>query len=235
MQINLEIKKYSFAEKPSQILSTLGFESAKNYTLNDGILSFEDDRTQADVESLLNSSAKLLYLNQDFLKNKLEADYNSAKKIILQNGNTLTIEHNTPERGIFTSHLETAKRVEKAENSVLSYHQQVGDVMLGFSALAYIWNYLFFKKFTNERPSLTLEDKRGKNKEIYDINKLKIENSNSIEELQAITWSFEDITLIKINEEAQKLLDDPKTPAYVIDAINALKDTQGQIHLIEQL
>lgn len=235
MQINLQLKKYSITQKPTQILSTLGFNSAKNYTLNEGILSFEDDRTQADIESLLNTSAKLLYLNQEFLKNQLELDYNSSKKIILQNGNTLVIEYDTPERGIFTNNLENLKTISISENSVLSYWQEVDGVLLGFSALSYIWERLFVKKFTNKRPSLTLEAKRSKNKEIFDVQKLKIENATSIEELESIDWHFEDITIININEEAQNLIDDPDTPAYVIDAINKLKGEDGRIHLIKKL
>jgi len=189
-----------------------------------------DDLLEVERLKALKASKKVKF-------SQLETDYNYSKKIILQNGNTLVINHDTPERGIFISHLEVAKRVEKEESSVLSYHQKVGNVYLGFTALTYIWNYLFFKKFTNKRPSLTLEDKRVKNKQIYDVKKLKIENSNSIEELENINWSFESFTIININLEAQKLLDDPKTPAYVIDAINdpSLKGEDGQIHLIQQL
>lgn len=166
---------------------------------------------------------------------QLNDDYNYSKKIILQNGNTLVIDHDTPEREFFINNLENLKRIEEAQNSVLSYRQKVDNVYLGFSALSYIWKYLFLNRFTKERPSLTLEDKRGKNKEIFDIKKLKIENSNSIEELQAITWSFESFTIININLEAQKLLDGPETPAYVIEAINKLKGEDGQIHLIKEL
>lgn len=189
------------------------------------------EKTQEIIDSYSLPDLKLKKI-EDLL-----ADYNYSKKIILQNGNTLVIDHDTPERGIFISHLEVAKRVEKEESSVLSYHQKVDNVYLGFTALTYIWNYLFFKKFTNKRPSLTLQAKRSKNKEIYDVKKLKIQNATSIQELEGIDWHFEDITIININVEAQKLLDDPKTPAYVIDAINdpSLKGEDGQIHLIQQL
>jgi len=117
----------------------------------------------------------------------------------------------------------------------LSYWQEVDGALLGFSALSYIWKHLFLGKFTEQRPSLTLESRRSKNKEIYDIKKLKIENANSIQELEGIDWSFEDIAVININVEAQKLLDDPETPEYVIEAINALKGEDGQIHLIKEL
>lgn len=165
----------------------------------------------------------------------LENDYNVSKQIVLQNGNTLTINHDTPERNFFTDNLENLKRIEQAENSVLSYRQKVDNVYLGFSALSYIWKHLFLNKFTNERPSLTLEAKREKNKETYDVKKLAIENATSIQELEGIDWSFEEITIININVEAQNLIDDPETPAYVINAINALKGEDGQIHLIQQL
>ena len=165
----------------------------------------------------------------------LENDYNNSKTVILQNGNTLAIKHDTPEREIFTDNLENLKRIEQVENSVLSYRQKVGNVYLGFSALSYIWKHLFLGKFTEQRVSLTLESRRSKNKEILDVKKLKIENATSIEELEEINWSFEDITIININVEAQKLIDDPKTPAYVIEAINELKGEDGQIHLIKEL
>jgi hypothetical protein len=180
-------------------------------------------------------------LQKDLQKTKtlklfsLVKDYNDSKTIILQNGNTLAIKHDTKERKFFTDNLENLKRIEEAENSVLSYWQEVDGALLGFSALSYIWKHLFLGKFTEQRPSLTLESRRSKNKEIYDIKKLKIENANSIQELEGIDWSFEDIAVININVEAQKLLDDPETPEYVIEAINALKGEDGQIHLIKEL
>lgn len=190
----------------------------------------------------INEQEYSIYFEQEELEKtkklklaQLEADFNASKKIILQNGNTLAIKHDTPERKFFTDNLENLKRIEEAENSVLSYRQRVGNIFLGFSALSYIWKHLFLEKFTEQRPSLTLETKRSKNKETYDLKKLKIEIANSIEELEAIDWSFEDITVININVEAQKLIDDPKTPAYVIDAINQLKGEDGQIHLIKEL
>lgn len=166
---------------------------------------------------------------------ELQKDFNYSKKIILQNGKTLVINHDTPERTIFTDNLENLKTIGLNANSILSYRQKVGDVYLGFSALSYIWNKLFLGKFTKERLSLTLESKRAKNKETLDIQKLEIEKATSIKELEAITWSFEDITIININVEAQKLVDDPKTPQYVIDAINDLKDENGEIHLIRKI
>lgn len=173
-------------------------------------------------------------LRGEKLKN-LQNDFNNSKTIILQNGNTLAIKHDTPERNFFTDNLENLKRIEQVENSVLSYRQKVDNVYLGFSALSYIWKHLFLGKFTEQRPSSTLESRRCKNKEIFDVKKLKIENATSIQELEGIDWSFEDITIININVEAQKLVDDPKTPAYVIEAINQLKGEDGEIHLIREL
>lgn len=178
---------------------------------------------------------KPLKILQEEKKDKLKSDYNYSKRIILQNGNTLVINHDTPERKFFTDNLENLKRIEQAENSVLSYWQEVDGVLLGFSALSYIWKYLFLNKFTNKKPSLTLEAKRNKNKEILDLKKLKIENATSIEELEGIDWSFENFTIININLEAKKLIDDPKTPTYVIEAIKNLQDKDGQIHLIKEL
>jgi len=204
----------------------------------DNATKIETDISFYDIVGYNYIDGQVVHSLKSFRREKLkdlENDYNNSKTVILQNGNTLAIKHDTPEREIFTNNLENLKRIEKAENSVLSYRQRVGNVYLGFSALSYIWEYLFIGKFTEQRPSLTLESRRSKNKEIFDIKKLKIENATSIEELEGIDWSFEEITTININVEAQKLIDDPKTPAYVIQAINGLKGEDGQIHLIEEL
>ncbi len=195
-------------------------------------ISFDDIAGYNYIDGQVVHSLKSFRLKK--LKD-LENDYNNSKTIILQNGNTLAIKHDTPERKFFTDNLENLKRIEQVENSVLSYRQKVDNVYLGFSALSYIWKHLFLGKFTEQRLSSTLESRRSKNKEIFDVKKLKIENATSIQELEDINWSFEDITIININVEAQKLLDDPKTPAYVIEAINQLKGEDGQIHLIREL
>lgn len=216
--IHIDLINYN-AEKYHLILSKS--KSNLNYIIEERIKEKDNP-----LDFFLLKSRKISYL---------EETYNRSKKIILQNGNTLIINHDTPEREFFINNLENLKRIEEAENSVLSYRQKVDDVYLGFSALSYVWKYLFLNKFTNERPSLALEAKRGKNKEIYDVKKLKIENANSTQELEVIEWRFEDITTININEEAQKLIEYPETPAYVIETINKLKGEDGQIHLIKPL
>jgi len=205
----------------------------------DGATEIDTEKRFEEIVGHNYIDGKVVHSLKSFRREKLkdlENDYNNSKTVILQNGNTLAIKHDTPEREIFTNNLENLKTISINKNSVLSYHQEVDGVILGFSALSYIWQHLFLNKFTEQRPSLTLESRRSKNKEILDVKKLKIENANSIQELEGIDWSFEDITVININVETQKLLDDPETPAYVIEAINEFpKGEDGQIHLIKEL
>ena len=165
----------------------------------------------------------------------LEQAYANSKKITIQNGKTLIIKHDTPERNYFMDNLNNLKRIEDMPNSVLSYRQKEGSVYLGFSTLVYVWRRLFLELFTNTRDSKTLETRSFKNKEIYDVKKLKIKNSISIEELNNISWAFLESVVININLEAKKILDDVNSPQYTKDAINALKDKNDQIHLIKEL
>ena len=204
-------------------------------TIKTIIKNLED--SQNEVVKINDISLKEWNFNQKKIQKirLLEQAYANSKKITIQNGKTLIIKHDTPERNYFMDNLNNLKRIENMPNSVLSYRQKEGSVYLGFSTLVYIWRQLFLELFTNTRDSKTLETRSFKNKEIYDVKKLKIENSISIEELNNISWAFLESVVININLEAKKILDDVNSPQYTKDAINALKDKNDQIHLIKEL
>ena len=243
MQINLELKKYSFAEKPSQILSTLGFNSAKTYTLNNNILSFEDDRTQADIETLLNNSAKLLYLNKEFLKQKLDSDYNSAKKITILGSNTLIIKHDTAERDDFLKLIEDVSNLSKLKKKkgVFIYKQttDAGDLALRIlpEIAAYIFEDLFVATLNN--PLRSEVNSRVHNKTtVYDNALGNINNATTQSELNAVTWHFLNPAGITIdtNAKAAEMLADSRVSDFAKAAINAVKDpVTGEIYLIKPL
>lgn len=171
----------------------------------------------------------------------LEDDYNASKKITIQNGNTLIIEHNTPERSIFLDKLMIVSQENLLINVSISYQQKVNNSMYRFSALPTIWNYIFKDLFLTDRktsdgtPTGFKENSREHNKIVFDAMVLKIQNSTTTEELNAISWEFANPNgvVIDVNDKATQMLNDVNVDDFTKQAINTLKDsTTGQIHLI---
>jgi hypothetical protein len=173
---------------------------------------------------------------------QLQNDYNTSKKIIIQNGNTLIIEHNTPERSIFLHKLTFMLKEGLLNNVAISYQQNVNNVMYRFSALPTIWNYVFKDLFLVDRRksdgTLTgfKESSREHNKILFDLLLLQIQNTTTQQELDSISWEFVNPngTVINVNNKAGQMLNDASVDDFTKSAINQLKDpTTGDIHLIQ--
>jgi len=171
----------------------------------------------------------------------LQNDFNISKKITIQNGNTLIIDYDTPERHIFLEKLMTVLQESLVSNVSISYQQKVNNAMYRFSALPTIWNYIFKDLFLIDRktsdgtPTGFKENSREYNKIIFDVVELKIQNTTTTEELNAISWEFANPNgiFINVNEKAAQMLNDPTVDDFTKLAINQSKDPEtGQIHLI---
>lgn len=172
---------------------------------------------------------------------QLEADYNAAKKITIQNGHTLVIKHDTPERGVFLEKLINVSKESLSNGISISYQQKVDNVMYRFSILPSIWSYIFKDLFLLDRKKSDgtstgfKENSREYNKITFDAVALKIQNATTIEELNAISWNFAnpDGVFINVNEKAEQMLNDSIVDSFTKSAINQLKDPEtGEIHLI---
>lgn len=172
---------------------------------------------------------------------QLENDFNISKKITIQNGNTLIIDYNTPERHIFLEKLMIVLQESLVSNVSISYQQKVNNAMYRFSALPTIWNYIFKDLFLVDHKTSngTLtgfkENSREYNKIVFDAVALKIQNTTTTEELNAISWEFANPNgiFINVNEKAEQILNDPTVDDFTKSAINQSKDPEtGQIHLI---
>ena len=172
----------------------------------------------------------------------LQNDFNASKKITIQNGNTLIIEHNTPERSIFLHKLTVTLKESLLSNAAISYQQKVNNAMYRFSALPTVWNYVFKDLFLVDRRksngTLTgfKESSREHNKILFDLLLLKIQNTTTQQELDSITWEFinPNGTVINVNNKAGQMLNDASVDDFTKSAINQLKDpTTGDIHLIQ--
>lgn len=176
-------------------------------------------------------------------KNKLldlEVDFNKSKKITIQNGKTLIIEHDTPERDIFLELIEQASNLS-ATNGAFIYKQKTDAGSLALRILPEIAAYIFQDLFlgTLGNPQQTQVPSRIHNKTtVYDLALEKINNAATQTELDAITWNFlhPSGVVIDVNDKAIKMLADPEVSDFAKAAINAAKDPiTGEIHLVKTL
>jgi len=171
----------------------------------------------------------------------LNEAFNASKKITIQNGNTLVIKHDTPERGVFLEKLINVSKESLSNGISISYQQKVDNVMYIFSALPTVWSYVFKDLFLVHRKksdgTLTgfKENSREYNKITFDAVALKIQNATTTQELNAISWNFANPNgvFINVNEKAEQMLNDSIVDNFTKSAINRLKDPEtGEIHLI---
>jgi hypothetical protein len=173
---------------------------------------------------------------------QLIEDFNKSKKIILQNGNTIIIEYNTPERDLFLEKLEKVSQESILKNVVLTYQQKINSSFYNFSALPEVWSYIFNDLFVKNRTKNGIntgykENVRETNKTLFDfvLNKIKI--ATKISDVNNITWNFynPDGIVIDISDKAKQMLNDTSVSEYVKQAIRDLIDENGEIHLIIKL
>lgn len=171
----------------------------------------------------------------------LEIDANKAKKITIQNGNTLIIEHDTPERDRFLELIENVSNLSSTEGAAFIYEQQTDSGKLALRILPEIAAYIFKDLFiaTLNNPQQTKVNSRVHNKTtVYELALEQINNAPTQAELDAISWSFLNPTgiLIDVNDKATQMLNDATVSEVAKDAINAAKDpATGEIHLVKTL
>ena len=170
---------------------------------------------------------------KDAKRSELETSFNLSKKITLQNGNTLIIDHDTKERDHFLSCLENIDSVNYIDLSALTYVQS--DAGLGFRLLPEIAQYIFKDAFMHQVSTGFSVNYRLQNKAVIYSNALKaIENASTEEELNAVTWSFinPEGLLIDVSDKAAQMLSDATLSDTAKAAIQAATDENGDVHLI---
>jgi len=203
--------------------------------------------TDLDITEVLGykyENGQLVHTLESLKRAKITAltdDFNSSKKITIQNGNTLIIDYNTPERNIFLEKLTDVTKESLSPDISISYQQKVNNSMYRFSALPTVWNYIFKDLFLVDRkasdgtPTGFKENSREHNRVIFDAVVLKIQNTTTAEELNAISWEFENPNgiFINVNEKATQMLNDSNVDSFTKSVINQLTDpVTGEIHLI---
>lgn len=171
----------------------------------------------------------------------LDDDFNASKKITIQNGNTLEIAHDTPERGYFLKLIEDVSNLSSTQGAAFIYEQKTDAGKLALRILPEIATYIFKDLFvaTLNNSQQTKVNLRVHNKAtVYELALEKINNANSQAELDAITWTFLNPAgiVIDVNNKAAEMLADATVSQFAKDAINAAKDPiTGEIHLVKTL
>jgi len=171
----------------------------------------------------------------------LDDDFNAAKEITIQNGNTLEIAYNTPERDIFLKLIEDVSNLSTTEGAAFIYEQQTATGKLALRILPEIATYIFKDLFvsTLNNPQQTKVNARVHNKTtVYELALEEIDNAATQAELDSVTWTFLHPSgiVIDVNTEAVKMLNDATVSQFAKDAINAAKDPiTGEIHLVKTL
>jgi hypothetical protein len=178
-----------------------------------------------------------LYVNKRRIVQLLTNSYNDSKKITIQNGNTLVIAHDTPERGYFITLIEVVSTLSPRLS--VEYIQTTDKRGLGFRILSEIAAYIFKDLFTATLTNGIKVNARKRNKTILYNNALEqINNAATQAELDAVTWAFINPTgiVIDVNAKAIQMLADTTVSDFAKDAINAAKDPEtGEIHLVQPL
>lgn len=170
---------------------------------------------------------------------QLETDFNASKKITIQNGNTLIIKHDTPERKYFLKLIENVSNLSSTTGAACIYEQQTDASKLALRILPEIASYIFKDLFIATLPSGTKVNLRVHNKiTVYELALEQINNATTQTELDAISWNFLNPQgiVIDVNIKAAEMLADATVSKFAKDAINAAKDpTTGEIHLVKTL
>jgi hypothetical protein len=184
-----------------------------------------------------NISAVARFERQQELKNA----FNDSKKITIQNGKTLVITHDTPEREYFLKLIEDVSNLSSTEGAAFIYEQQTDSGKLALRILPEIATYIFTDLFitTLNNTQQTKVNSRVHNKTtVYELALEKINNAATQSELDAVTWSFINPQgiVIDVNAKATEMLADPSVSDFAKAAINAAKDPiTGEIHLVKTL
>lgn len=171
----------------------------------------------------------------------LTNDFNVSKKITIQNGKTLVIAHDTPERPEFVKLIENVSNLGSTQGAAFIYEQQTDSGKLALRILPEIATYIFKDLFvaTLNNPQQTKVNSRVHNKTtVYELALERINNATTQTELDSVAWTFLNPTgiVIDVNAKATEMLADPTVSDFAKAAINAAKDpTTGEIHLVKTL
>jgi len=215
-------------------------ESLLNYNSDNYLLEAikNDNKFSINIISKTQELIEKYYLKdkKKELLNKLSEDYNFSKKIILQNGNSLEINHDTKEGDFLLKIIEEVNNIQEVSLGAYIYTQQ--NANMGFRIMPEIAKYIFKDMFVSTLPNGTNVNSRIHNKAvIFENNKHKIEKANNINELNIINWSFinPNGVIVDINKKADKILADASTSEEAKTTIKLLKDKNGEIHLIRPI
>tara|TARA_R110002020_G_scaffold444120_2_gene655476 strand:- start:2813 stop:3766 length:954 start_codon:yes stop_codon:yes gene_type:complete len=223
----------------TQIEPLQKYNDSTTQAFNDAAETWEytfkgSDLLEAERLKSLNESKKVKFA-------QLEIDFNKSKKITIQNGATLVIAYNTPERDIFLKMIEDVSNLGSTEGTAFIYEQQTDVGKLALRILpeiaAYIFKDLFIATLSN--PQKTKVNVRVHNKTtVYELALEKINKATTQTELDAVKWSFlnQKGIVIDVNAKANKMLADHTVSDLAKAAINIAKDpTTGEIHLVKTL
>ena len=159
---------------------------------------------------------------------ELIADFDASRKITIKNGKTLVIAHDTAEREFFLKMVENSINSAHLKDNfleVLEYRQFTDKEVLGVRAVAYLWRYVF-AEYNKQRVA---------NKFMFETLKVAINNADTQEILDSITYKFTDALVLDINDKVAEIEADKNTPSGVLKAINDAKDGKGVVHLVKDL
>ena len=169
---------------------------------------------------------------------QLQKDYNASKVIVIQNGETITIKHDTKEREWFWKNIEIVLNETTEQNTVLVYRQLDTENLCQYkiSLVCYVWKYIFSDLFLITKSSGFKESIRSKNEGEYTFAKFRITNSQTIEGLNAVSYNFINPQglIIDISVKAQEMFENPETPDYIKSLITNSVKADDKIHLIEK-
>jgi len=185
--------------------------------------------------------AKVLTLN-DAKATKIDllnSDFNSSKQITIQNGKTLVITHNTPERGEFIKLMENVSTLSSTTGTAFIYKQDTDAGCIGLRILPEIAEYIFKDLFIVELKNGTKVNSRVHNKTtVYEFAVETINKATTQAELDSMTWSLLNPQgiVIDVNDKAIEMLADTTVSDFAKATINAAKDpVTNEIHLVKTL
>lgn len=251
---DVKIKGVFYLKTDASKYAEIAIKEKNLYTEIVPLQKYDDGTTQSFNNGKWNYIDKGEKLQLVELKEKkleeLEKVHNESKKITIQNGKTLIIDHNTPERRYFLKNLPKLPNWNEIsffgnyEHSIFEYWQSENGKTYGFSADSIIWAEAFSNLFVDKESKTLIF---AQNKKFYDIYKNQILNAKNLLDLNNL--SFENISggiVINIKNEAEIILNKFKPSLLSISAKNNIKKTiteavkrlqnkDGEIHLIKEL
>jgi len=223
-------------EKYTQIKPFQDFDDGSIQNFNEALQVWEYTKKGNIV--LEYEMKKLVELSKKQKLEALERDFNASKLIVIQNGETIVIKHDTKEREEFIKNIEIITNEYNDKKGALIYWQEdiENRCTYNITLSTYIWNYIFSDLFSFARPSGFKTCSRTENKLTYQTTKAKILNATTLEEIMKISYNLINPSgiVIDISIKAKEIFDNPNTPASIKEEIVKLTTEDG-IHLIKKI